>query len=77
VSSIVALAGSPSTGSRTVALVELLAEWLRSDGHGVRVVPVRALPAEALLGADTGDPLVADAVAEFATALPVTAQVRR
>ncbi|OLF19263.1 NADPH-dependent FMN reductase [Actinophytocola xanthii] len=59
---IVALAGSPSAGSRTVALVELLAEWLAADGHEVRVVPVRALPAEALLGADSGDPAVADAV---------------
>lgn len=67
-SSIVALAGSPSTGSRTVAVVELLAEWLRADGHEVRVVPVRALPAEALLGADTHDPLVAEAVAAVAGA---------
>ena len=131
-SSIVALAGSPSTGSRTVALLELLAGWLRADGHEVRVIPVRALPAEALLGADAGDPLLTggapvhalavdyalrpvltalgarhvvpgnfvldkqiertpdgvvlapdarsalgSAVAEFATALPVTARVRR
>jgi FMN reductase len=68
VSSIVALAGSPSTGSRTVALLELLAEWLRADGHEVRVIPVRALPAEALLGADAHDPLVADAVASVAAA---------
>jgi FMN reductase len=68
VSSIVALAGSPSTGSRTVALVELLAGWLRADGHEVRVVPVRALPAEALLGADASDPLVADVVASVAAA---------
>jgi FMN reductase len=68
VSFIVALAGSPSTGSRTVALVELLAGWLRADGHEVRVVPVRALPAEALLGADTGDPQIVDAVASVAAA---------
>ncbi len=65
---IVALVGSPSTGSRTVALVERIAEWLRADGHEVRVVPVRALPAEALLGADAADPLVADAVASVAAA---------
>jgi FMN reductase len=68
VSSIVALAGSPSTGSRTVALVELLAGWLRVGEHEVRVVPVRALPAEALLGADTEDPAVADVVAAVAAA---------
>lgn len=67
-SSIVGLVGSPSTGSRTVALVELLAKWLRADGHEVRVVPVRALPAEALLGADVGNPLVADAVAAVTAA---------
>jgi FMN reductase len=65
---IVALAGSPSTGSRTVALVEELADWLRAAGHEVRVVAVRSLPAEALLGADTGDPRVADAVAAVAEA---------
>lgn len=67
-SSIVALAGSPSTGSRTVALVELLAGWLRADGHEVRVLPIRALPAEALLGADANDPVVADAVASVVAA---------
>lgn len=59
---IVALAGSPSTRSRTVALVELIAEELRADGHEVRVLPVRTLPAEALLAADAADPAVADAV---------------
>jgi FMN reductase len=68
VSFVVALAGSPSTSSRTVGLVELFAGWLREGGHEVRVVPVRALPAEALLGADAGDPLVADAVAAVAAA---------
>jgi FMN reductase len=68
VSSIVALVGSPSVGSRTVALVELLGGWLRLDGHEVRVVPVRALPADALLGADANDPLVADAVAAVTAA---------
>ncbi len=65
---IVALAGSPSTASRTVALVEELADRLRSAGHEVRVVAIRSLPAEALLGADTGDPRVADAVAAVAEA---------
>lgn len=67
-SSIVALAGSPSAGSRTVAVAERFAERLRKDGHQVRVVAVRSLPAAALLGADAGDPHVADAVAAVATA---------
>jgi FMN reductase len=68
VSSIVALAGSPSTTSRTVALLTHLAGGLRADGHDVTVVPVRGLPAEALLSADAGNPSVAAAVAEVAAA---------
>ena len=61
-SSIVALAGSPSVTSRTVALLTRLAAGLTADGHDVRVVPVRALPAEALLGANASDPAVAEVV---------------
>ena len=68
VSTIAAIAGSPSATSRTVALVELLAERLRVEGHEVRVLPVRALPGEALLGADVGDPAVAAAVTAVAEA---------
>lgn len=67
-SSILALIGSPSTGSRTVALAGHLAVGLRDDGHDVRVVAVRDLPAEALLGADTTNPRVAEAVAAVAGA---------
>jgi FMN reductase len=59
---IVILAGSPSLSSRTVALTEHLADLLRADGHDVRLVRVRELPAEALLGADTGDPAIAEVV---------------
>lgn len=62
-SSIIALAGSPSVTSRTVALLTTIAAGLTADGHDVRVVPVRALPAEALLGADASDPAVAEVVA--------------
>lgn len=65
---IVALAGSPSTGSRTVALLEEFASWLRAAGHEVRVVAVRSLPAEALLGADTADPHIASVVSAIASA---------
>lgn len=62
-SSIIVLAGSPSTTSRTVALSHLLAERLRGQAHDVRVVAVRELPAEALLGADTADPAVQQVLA--------------
>jgi len=60
VSSIVALVGSPSTGSRTVALLRHIADGLA--GHDVHVVPIRALPADALLGADTTDPEISEVV---------------
>lgn len=67
-SSIIALAGSPSVTSRTVALLTHVAAGLAADGHDVRVVPVRALPAEALLGADASDPAVAEVVAAVSAA---------
>jgi FMN reductase len=60
VSSIVALAGSPSVESRTVGLLRHIAGGLA--GHDVQVVSVRALPAEALLGANAADPAVAEVV---------------
>jgi FMN reductase len=66
VSSIVALAGSPQTESGTVALLRHVAGGLA--GYDVSVVPVRALPAEALLGADATDPAVAEAVRQVADA---------
>jgi hypothetical protein len=49
-SSIVAVVGGPSTGSRTVAVVEQFAGWLRAAGQPVRVVAVRALPPGVLTG---------------------------
>lgn len=61
-SSIVILAGSPSTTSRTVALTEYLAGWLRADGHEVRLFRVRDLPAQALLTGDATDPAIAAVV---------------
>ena len=67
-SAIVILAGSPSLGSRTVALTEHLAGLLRADGHDVRLVRVRELPAEALLGANTNDPAIAEVVKAIADA---------
>jgi FMN reductase len=68
VSSIVALAGSPSVGSRTVALLRHIASHTRDVEHDVEVVPIRALPADALLGADVDDPAVGEAVKKVADA---------
>ena len=65
-SSIVALAGSPSTESRTVALLRHIATEL--DDHDVQVIAVRALPADALLGADTTDPAISEAVKQVTDA---------
>ncbi|HEY0453698.1 NADPH-dependent FMN reductase [Actinophytocola sp.] len=67
-SSIVVLAGSPSATSRTVALAEQLAERLRAQAHDVRVVAVRDLPADALLGADPTNPAIADVLRSVAAA---------
>jgi FMN reductase len=60
VSSIIALVGSPSTGSRTVGLLRHVANGLA--GHDVAVIPIRALPADALLGADATDPAISEVV---------------
>jgi FMN reductase len=60
---IVVLSGSPSNTSRTAALTRYLAALLDERGHDTRVVNIREdLPAEALIGADTGDPAIADVV---------------
>src|SRR5437660_6379106 len=64
--SILALSGSPSSASRTAAVLEHVATWLHRHGHLVRTVAVRELPAEALLTGNTTDPDIAavvDAVA--------------
>jgi FMN reductase len=61
-SSVLVLSGSPSATSRTAALAEHLAARLRRQGHLVRTVRVRELPAEPLLAADTGHPAIAEVV---------------
>lgn len=61
-STIVILAGSPSRASRAVGLTEQLAGRLRAEGHEVRLVRVRELPAEALIGADGTDPEIAPVI---------------
>lgn len=68
VSSIVALAGSPSHTSHAVVLTEHLARRLRDHGHTVRVVRILDLPSEALITADTADSAVADVLAAIADA---------
>lgn len=67
-STILVLAGSPSANSRTAALTEHIAARLREDGHRVRTVRVRDLPAEALLSADAREPAIADVVGAIAEA---------
>lgn len=66
--SIVVLAGSPSTTSRTAAVLDLLALRLTGHGHDVRIVSIRELPPGPLLAADTHHPAICDAVAAIAGA---------
>lgn len=65
---ILVLTGSPSARSRTSALAHHVADELERDGHVVSVVPLRELPAQALLAADTADPDIAAAVREVIAA---------
>ncbi|WP_149562707.1 NADPH-dependent FMN reductase [Streptomyces cacaoi] len=59
---VLTLAGSPSAASRTQALLRLVGARLTADGHRVRHLAVRDLPAAALLHADTADPVLRAAV---------------
>lgn len=61
-SHVVAITGSPSTPSRTAALVADVAEHLRAHGHTVEEIDVRGLPARALVAADVDDPVIAAAI---------------
>jgi FMN reductase len=61
-SSILVVSASPSTTSRTAALAEHLGLRLRRQGHLVRTLRARELPAEALLSADLTDPAIAEVV---------------
>ncbi|MEV3859995.1 NADPH-dependent FMN reductase [Streptomyces sp. NPDC050095] len=60
-------ASAPGT-SRTAHLVHDLGRGLASQGHDIRHLDVRSLPAEALLSADTTHPEVAAAVGLVARA---------
>lgn len=66
--SILILTGSPSPRSRTSALAVHVGDELAADGHHVTVLPLRDLPAGALLSADTADPQIAAAVRQVIAA---------
>lgn len=66
--SILILTGSPSARSRTSALAHHVGDELALDGHDVTVLPLRELPAGALLSADTADPAIAAAVRQVIAA---------
>ncbi|MFF9543577.1 NADPH-dependent FMN reductase [Streptomyces albidoflavus] len=60
---VLAVSGSPSASSRTARLLHPVRERLALHGHRVTSLDVRALPAAALLTADTGHPEIARAAA--------------
>ncbi|WP_035848543.1 NADPH-dependent FMN reductase [Kitasatospora azatica] len=59
---VLAVSGSPSATSRTTRLLRHVGAQLTEQGHQVRTLDVRDLPAEALLHADTRHPAIARAV---------------
>jgi FMN reductase len=56
--SILSVSGSPSATSRTARLLDHVAGRLAAHGHQVTPLDVRALPSEALLGADFRHPAI-------------------
>lgn len=60
---VLILTGSPSAVSRTAALAHHVGDSLVLDGHDVRYLDVRTLPAAELLAADRSAPAIAEAVA--------------
>ncbi|WP_326552347.1 NADPH-dependent FMN reductase [Micromonospora sp. NBC_01813] len=67
-STILAISGSPSATSRTAAVLDLVSATLLDAGHQVRLLSVRDLPPEALLGADPTHPAIRTAATEVAAA---------
>ncbi|MCI2420755.1 NADPH-dependent FMN reductase [Saccharopolyspora sp. K220] len=67
-SSVLVISGSPSRTSKTERIGEHVAQRLAAADRSVEHLRVRTLPAEALLGADTRDPAIADATASVAEA---------
>ena len=56
---VVALAGSPTPGSRSTALLHAALEQLRPVTDSAHLIELRALPPAALLAADVGDDTIA------------------
>ena len=65
---VLLLGGSPSAPSTTWRLLQLLGERLAAQGHRTAALQVRELPAQALLHADTTDPLLREALEQVAQA---------
>lgn len=65
---IASIAGSPSPLSRTSAVLRHAERRMADEGHLVRRLTLRELPAAALLARDTGHPSLADALTEVARA---------
>ena len=66
--SILLIAGSPSEPSRSVALLDAVADRLGARVSDIERLNIRELPAQALLLADTGHPAIAAAAAQVARA---------
>jgi FMN reductase len=60
---VLAISGSPSSKSRTALVAQHVLSLLRSENLETRFLSIRDLPAEALLGANTSDPKLAEALA--------------
>ncbi|GAA4615331.1 NADPH-dependent FMN reductase [Saccharopolyspora hordei] len=62
-SDVLVISGSPSRTSKTERIGDHIAQRLTAAGRRVDHLRVRTLPADALLGADTRAPAIADALA--------------
>ncbi|MFI0469537.1 NADPH-dependent FMN reductase [Saccharopolyspora sp. 5N102] len=63
-SSVLVISGSPSRSSKTELVGDHLARQIKAEGRQTDHLRVRMLPAESLLGADTSDPAIAEAVGQ-------------
>ena len=66
--SVLLIAGSPSERSRTAALLEAAGRRLETRGALVERLRIRELPPQALLLADVGNPVIAQAADQVAEA---------
>jgi len=65
---VLAISGSPSLKSRNAMVAQHVLGLLKSEGLETKFLSVRDLPAEALLRANTSEPLIADAIAAVESA---------